>query len=340
VNLIIGGGVGEHGRNCFYLDDGVCYCVDCGIMRGDKNPYPKLSDEQIKNIKYLFLTHSHEDHIGAFSYFVERGFSGTVIGAEETLKALADYPKKLCLSKNTNAVSLYGITFSFGRSGHCIGAVWYRISTQGGSILFSGDYSENSAFIVDKLANISADIAVLDCAFGTENYNAEEQLSKIYSYVQGKRGVILPVPKNGRAVDLIYLLSDCNKQIYIDDEQKTFLQKYLNDGYWIKTDVAEKINKIETLPISEFKGDGIAFVPDAQLVKEKSRDIIKENLGSGASVLLTGYTDEGSLAEELLNSCKADKIPFNAHCDKSKTDEIIAKNHFEKVVRYHCNNFK
>lgn len=335
MKLTIGGGVGEHGRNCFYIQDNICYAVDCGVMRGSENPYPRLSDERIRNIKYLFLTHSHEDHIGAFFYFRKKGFNGVVIGAEETLAALPRYGEKFALPRETHIISFPDVVFSFGRSGHCVGGVWYRVSTTGGSTLFSGDYSEESAFNVDKIENLSADMAVLDCAFGGQDYNAEKQLKKITDYVTYKKGVILPVPKNGRAIDLIYRLSSMGKQVYVDSAQSSFLKRYLKDKFWIKPEIAKAVCKLHMLPLTEFKGDGIAFVSDAQLVKEENRALIRR-YSSGVSVLFTGHCDDGSFSAELLNAKKADKIPFNAHCNKRKADEIAARNRFGKVVLYHC----
>ena len=70
------GGYGEHGRSCFlteYGTGGRFYMVDCGIMDSDANPYPAVSDEEIARTDYIFLTHCHKDHSGAFTEFVKRG---------------------------------------------------------------------------------------------------------------------------------------------------------------------------------------------------------------------------------------------------------------------------
>ena len=41
MELKIAGGVGEHGRNCFYVDAGEdTFLVDCGKMGGSDNPFP------------------------------------------------------------------------------------------------------------------------------------------------------------------------------------------------------------------------------------------------------------------------------------------------------------
>ena len=61
MNFIVGGGVHEHGRNCFYVEADINYIVDCGIMRGAEEPYPRLTPEQIKSAKYLLsLIHISE----------------------------------------------------------------------------------------------------------------------------------------------------------------------------------------------------------------------------------------------------------------------------------------
>ena len=53
--------------------------VDCGIMDSDSNPYPDVTEEELAKTDYVFLTHSHKDHSGAFMHFVEKGFRGTLV---------------------------------------------------------------------------------------------------------------------------------------------------------------------------------------------------------------------------------------------------------------------
>jgi predicted metal-dependent RNase len=49
MKLIAAGGCGEHGRNCFLVEnEQISILVDCGIIPGAKNPYPRLSE--ISNI--------------------------------------------------------------------------------------------------------------------------------------------------------------------------------------------------------------------------------------------------------------------------------------------------
>ena len=98
--LSIKGGYGEHGRSCFLLPlNPLCapqngslpvqhlkgapqaqeeryYMLDCGIMDTDPDPYPQVDPDLLARTEYLFLSHCHKDHSGAFEEFVRRGFRG------------------------------------------------------------------------------------------------------------------------------------------------------------------------------------------------------------------------------------------------------------------------
>lgn len=336
MTFLIGGGVHEHGRNCFFVQADRTYIVDCGVMRGDEHPYPRLTEEEIRAAEFLFLTHMHEDHIGAFSWLLERGFRGTVVAAKETLSALPPYEKAFALPDDGKTADLSGLHVDCGRSGHCVGALWYHIRTAKSSALFSGDYSEHSRFLVDKIEGRTAELAVLDCAFGHAKYDAAVQGERILAFAEEAvtRGpLLLPVPKNGRAADLVMLLSDLDCPISLDDKLTAFFEGQRGNGRWLPVNVTDAV-----LARTQRGGTGheIALLADAQLASEQGRAAAREVLERGGSVLLTGHTDEGSEAERLLNEGRARTIPFNAHSCMEDDEALLARNSFARVVFNHC----
>lgn len=338
MNFIVGGGVHEHGRNCFYVEADINYIVDCGIMRGTEKPYPRLTPEQIKSAKYLFLTHMHEDHIGAFGWLVKNDFCGLVVASDETIKALPEYDKTLVLPQAFGRVNLGEVCIDYGRSGHCVGSLWYHIKTQQSNVLFSGDYCENGCFNVDKIEGLEAELAVLDCAFGNAPYNREEQERKIIKFAREalKNGsLLLPVPKNGRAVDLIYLLGGLKCNFFVDSKLCSFFAAQEKNDYWIPKATSAKIESLIYKPVNSSL-NGVYLIADAQLATEAGSKTAHDILQDGGKILLTGHTDSGSEAERLLNEGLASEIAFNAHSCMDDARAVISRNNFGKVVYNHC----
>ena len=190
MKLYIAGGASEHGRNSFLVEGkSVRILVDCGLMREpDGSSKPFLTDEQIKNIDYLFLTHCHADHAGAVMWLYERGFRGIVIASRFTLDIMSG-PVRECrvleeLGERGTKIPLeHGLSVTWGRSGHCFGSVWLLFSAEGKKILFSGDYVEKStAYKCDRIRDVAADLAVIDTAYGTKGGTCRENLRVFRKY--------------------------------------------------------------------------------------------------------------------------------------------------------------
>ncbi|MCD8371940.1 MAG: MBL fold metallo-hydrolase [Clostridia bacterium] len=342
MNFIIGGGVHEHGRNCFYVEADVNYIVDCGVMKGVRNTYPKLPADKIAAAEYLFLTHSHEDHIGAFGWLLSKGFKGKVIASAKTLEAISGYDNVFALPDGGNSAIFGDLTVQYGRSGHCTGSLWYYIKTADSEILFSGDYCENSCYNVDKIQNYSADIAVLDCAFGYFGYNRAVQEMRISEFAESvlKTGnLLLPVPKNGRAVDLIYLLRNMDCNISVDEKLRLTFCELAKGDYWLPEDISAAVDKCLYRDVRYGKPT-VFLIADAQLSSCEGRQAADSVIKSGGSVLFTGHADNGGEAYRLI-SCGAGKvIPYNAHMSKLDADYVAGRNKFEKIIYFHGDDKK
>lgn len=340
MELYIAGGVGEHGRNCFLVTyEKLSFLVDCGIMAGAEEPYPHLDDDMIHSAEYLFLTHSHADHSGALEWLYSKGFGGTVIASAPTFSQMKFTPmKKLCLEEafpNGNG-SLNGLNILWGRSGHCMGSVWYRFENSGSPILFSGDYTENAlVYRCDKIRDLSADKAVIDCAYGYDKTDYPEycraltqrtlQLLKKYPLL------VFPVPKYGRGEEILALFSanGIDTEYYGDEH---FI-KQLSDSapFWKKPSSAVPDVR------SDLNADkGIYFISSPQLNTPEAAKLAEQLISKGGYAVFTGTTESGCLSEKLIKTGHGEFIRYPVHQGINECIELCEKNHFGSVIAYHA----
>lgn len=344
MELYIAGGCGEHGRNCFWFAEGEeAYLVDCGRMAGAEPPedLPKLTTEQIQRLRGVFLTHSHADHTGALPWLFEQGYKGPVIATSPTLEQLP-FPcgnsmslDELC--KQEKGV-FRGIQITWGRSGHCAGSVWLQFAWHGKTLLFSGDYSEQSeVYPCDKLRGSYADLAVVDCAYGSWEPEREDGRSEIVRTIRETLAetllLFLPVPKYGRGLELLHLLhKECPELRYYGDEHFCKQVKSAESGTpWYQCVSSELEACIQ--PDGQ-ETEGIVFLSDPQLRGDTGKRA-QELLSLGAVGIMTGTADRGSLSEKLMQSGAMHFCRYPVHLNEGMCSELIQKNFFQRVIRYH-----
>src|SRR5690554_1764041 len=156
LKIIPLGGMGEIGKNItvFEYEDDIIL-VDCGMtfpedeMLGVDIVIPDIS-YLIKNkdkIKGLFLTHGHEDHIGAIPYVLKK-MDFPIYGTKLTIALLENKLKEHRLGKvNLNVVkhgdiiksSVFGLEFI--KTGHSIpDSSAIAIHTPVGTVVHTGDF--------------------------------------------------------------------------------------------------------------------------------------------------------------------------------------------------------
>ncbi|XJZ28554.1 ribonuclease J [Bacillota bacterium Lsc_1132] len=162
IKLTALGGVGEIGKNMYLVEvDKDIFIIDAGLMFPEDEMLGidiVISDisyltENKERVKAIFLTHGHEDHIGALSY-VLRQISVPVYGTRLTL-ALAN--AKLKEQEFTSAVEfieidsdsivdMRSVEVSFFRTNHSIpDSVGVCIHTSSGTIVYTGDFKFDQA---------------------------------------------------------------------------------------------------------------------------------------------------------------------------------------------------
>jgi ribonuclease J len=162
IKIIVLGGIGEIGKNMYLVEvDRDIFVIDAGLMfpaeemLGIDIVIPDITylKENRERVKAVFLTHGHEDHIGALSYLL-REIDVPVYGTKLTL-ALAnaklkeqDYTGRTeFIEVDSNTIlDMDSVEVSFFRTNHSIpDSVGVCVQTSEGAIVYTGDFKFDQA---------------------------------------------------------------------------------------------------------------------------------------------------------------------------------------------------
>ena len=339
MELYIAGGCGEHGRCCFYVKGKEkTFLVDCGTLPGaGEDRYPRLSQEQIDSLDLLFLTSSRSGHAGALSWLLQRGFDGPVIASRETLSQLplgnANILPLDHIGRNGRG-RLGNLEIQWGRSGHCTGSVWYKITEWGKSILFSGAYTEKTVYYrTDPIREVQADLALLDCAYGRDSTSYEEYCETLLAKTAKKLAVcgtvIFPVPYQGRGLELL----------------KLFSSKFPETTFWGDARFLRSLSTLEGDPkwrrgpapqvevsMWKRKAKGILFLADPQLRSAESWKSVNTAMTTGAVCYLTGSVEPGSESEHMVKAGTMEMLRYPVHQNYSQYQALVSSNVFSHAI--------
>lgn len=180
------GGIGSALRTTSLLLDNDIL-LDAGTGVGD------LALTELRQIRHIFLTHSHLDHLAGLPLLVDTLFGVTetaltVHALPETLQVLKDHvfnwklwpnfaelpsaerPSMRYVQMNIgDAVELNGRRITMLPAFHSVPATGYAVSTDKGTVVFSGDTSENDGFW-EALNNIrDVRLLIVECAFANKD---------------------------------------------------------------------------------------------------------------------------------------------------------------------------
>ncbi|HIQ73833.1 MAG TPA: MBL fold metallo-hydrolase [Candidatus Cottocaccamicrobium excrementipullorum] len=353
--LIIKGGYGEHGRSCFLLSFGEnrYYMLDCGIMDTDPNPFPQVEPALLKQTRYLFLSHCHKDHSGAFEEFCRQGFNGWLVTTRPTLEfsgilwdktILLDCPSNP--DQGRKGLSLEdGLSFSYGKSGHCAGSLWFHFRDPYGSVLYTGDYQKRPlVYQTDPIEGRKADLAIMDCAHSKEQGDAPElrgqMIRQIQNLLKEGRKILMPLPKYGRGVEIIYMLRESlpEAKIAMDQNMIRLTEKTLAFPQWLKPKAVQDIQAFlagqpdKGLDSGEYD---ILLLGDTHLEQPESIQLALQATSKGAAVLLTGRVKTGCLTETLLAEGKAFTMAYPHHQSRGDFLEMAHENQFQVMLPFH-----
>lgn len=158
IKIIPLGGVRENGKNMYVVEvDELIFVLDCGLMYPDNEllgidvviPDFTYLEENKNRIAGIFLTHGHEDAVGALPYFLEN-IDAPVFGTELTIELAKISVRSTGLNPNFNnyhvinektEIEFDNVTVKFFRTTHSIpDSVAICLDTQDGTIVYTGDF--------------------------------------------------------------------------------------------------------------------------------------------------------------------------------------------------------
>jgi phosphoribosyl 1,2-cyclic phosphodiesterase len=320
--LHLQGGFGEKGRTSLLVDDGdTCLMLDAGIKVGaDGDYHPRLA-KPARGIDALFITHAHEDHIGALCWLLGQGFGGpvymTATTYAEMAATLAQYARpqdliayppdgaRITLFAPGDRLQVGAQIITTGHTGHVAGGVWFGVHSGGRRTVYCGDVVPQSAvFPMTPLPE--CDLLILDCSYGDDRISADQRGLEIAAWVAANPACVMPTPLSGRSLELLALLpgplaiaADMDAPLRAQLAGAGLIRPGVSAQLLARLDAAQHWHPGADLP------DCALLVHDGMGVSGPSVAALTQAQAVGHPVLLTGHLPDGSMGQRMYHAGRA-----------------------------------
>jgi len=338
VLITFAGGVGSvTGANFLLQVDDTKILIDCGLIQGsreadlkNREPFPY----EPRDIDYLFVTHSHMDHIGRIPKLVREGFRGEIYSTPVT-KEIATFMFADALSvmriheKERDLAPLYeqqdvdqalsqwkeipyhesktfgGFSVFARDAGHILGSAMLEFTLDiGGAqkkLVFTGDLGNSPSLLLRDTEKITdADYLVMESVYGDRNHEnkdeREEKFAQIVKETIARNGtLVIPAFSLERTQMILYLLNNLMEDGHVPE-----VPVYLDSPLAIKiTEVYGRVSKHFNDEVKKeiLGGDDIFDFPTLKrTMKREESEKIAHIPGAKIVIAGSGMSEGGRVA--------------------------------------------
>jgi ribonuclease J len=285
IKILPLGGLGEIGLNCMMMESAQeMIVIDCGLHFTQLNAFgvefaipdfaPLLAKKD--KLKGFFLTHGHEDHIGALVFALKAGLVApiycslfTSLLVQERLKEAGLSSVSLCVVSPQEKIVCGAFTIEFVPVNHSIvDSCALFIDSAVGRIIHTGDFKIDPTPFIGQMMNLSyfqekpvllllSDSTNVErCGLSLSDSFVYDQFEGLFGQSKGLTVVSLFASNVARIAQVFDIAQKQNKKIYIAGrtmEQNVRLAKqvgYFDTGVLLNTEGFQKTPREQIIVLS------------------------------------------------------------------------------------------
>lgn len=325
------GGFDAKGPACFLAEiGGARLLLDLG--RGpDNDARPAL--DGVGAVDAVLISHGHNDHVGSLDWLDRIG--APPVHATAPVRRLARDARLQNASDLAPRREIAGVSVETGPAGHAPGAVWMRIGGAAG-LVYSGDLCREGGLSANTPLP-PARAAILDCSYGAATPSLAPQRDAILAAASAP--CLLPVPPDGRGLEIALALSEAGRAIAICDDLRRTAAVLTGCSDWLTQGGPARLQALldRAAPAApDMPLDRTIIAAGANCGSGLSRVLGPRALAEGVPIILTGHLSAGSPAAAWVDQGRARRMLWNVHPNRATLADLVAETGADRIMPAFC----